>query len=143
MGAGGTILKTNNGGTTWYGQTSGVTYDLYAVCFTDSNNGYSVGLDGTILKTTNGGGLGVDEISGKSTDMNVYPNPASDFITVDASLIQTKCQLSILNLSGQELIARQITEPKTQIDISSLPSGVYFVRLTSDKTVSTGKFIKQ
>jgi hypothetical protein len=75
--------------------------------------------------------------------MNVYPNPASDFITVDASLIQTKCQLSILNLSGQELIARQITEPKTQIDISSLPSGVYFVRLTSDKTVSTGKFIKQ
>jgi len=29
-----------------------------------------------------------------------------------------------------------------QIDISNLPSGVYFVRLTNDNTVAVGKIIK-
>ena len=46
-------------------------------------------------------------------------------------------------LSGQEIITRPITEPKTQIDINNLPSGVYFVRLTNDKTVEVGKFVKK
>ena len=45
--------------------------------------------------------------------------------------------------SSQQLITRQITEPKTQIDISNLPSGVYFVRLAGERMVKVGKFIKQ
>jgi hypothetical protein len=40
-------------------------------------------------------------------------------------------------------MTRQITSPKTQIDISNLPNGVYFVRLTNDKTMEVGKFVKQ
>jgi hypothetical protein len=51
--------------------------------------------------------------------------------------------LTIVDIEGQELITRQITEPKTQIDISNLPSGVYFVRLINDKTVEVGKFVKE
>jgi hypothetical protein len=47
-----------------------------------------------------------------------------------------------MNLNGQQLITRQITEPKTQLDISNLPSGVYFVRLMDDKTVRVVKFVK-
>jgi hypothetical protein len=48
-----------------------------------------------------------------------------------------------MSIGGQQLITRQITRPVTQIDISVLPAGVYLVRMTSDKTVATGKFIKQ
>jgi hypothetical protein len=48
-----------------------------------------------------------------------------------------------MNLNGQVILTRQITEPKTPLDISSLPSGVYFVRLTGESTVEVGKFIKQ
>ena len=51
--------------------------------------------------------------------------------------------LAIVNMEGQQLVTRQITKLKTQIDISSLPSGVYCVRLTNDKTVEVGKFIKK
>jgi len=74
--------------------------------------------------------------------LSIYPNPATDKITIETSAIPTKSQLSIMNLSSQEILTRQITEPKTQIDISNLPSGVYFVRLTNDKSVEVGKFIK-
>jgi hypothetical protein len=48
-----------------------------------------------------------------------------------------------MNLHGQALIIRQITEPKTILDISNLPSGFYFVRLTGERTVEVGKFVKQ
>ncbi len=50
-----TILKTVNAGATWskHFYNKALT-DIY---FTDSNNGFIVGVQGTILKTTNGGGF--------------------------------------------------------------------------------------
>jgi DNA-binding beta-propeller fold protein YncE len=75
--------------------------------------------------------------------LSIYPNPAIDKITIETSVIPAKSQLSITNLNGQQLITQQITESKMQIDISYLPNGVYFVRLTNDRTVEVGKIIKQ
>jgi hypothetical protein len=75
--------------------------------------------------------------------VSLYPNPASDQLTIESTGIPAQGTLSISNLNGQQLIARQLTLLKTQLDISDLPSGVYFVRLTSDKSVAMGKLIKQ
>jgi hypothetical protein len=52
-------------------------------------------------------------------------------------------ELIIVNVADQELITRQLSEPKTMIDISAMPSGVCFVRLINDKMVEVGKIIKQ
>jgi len=87
--------------------------------------------------------LGIDDLTVQEGSITVYPNPTSEQITIETSAIQTASQLSILNLNGQEILTRQITKPKTQLDVSCLPNGVYFIRLTSDKTVSIGKFIKE
>ncbi len=83
--------------------------------------------------------LSVDK-SANDKGFKLYPNPASTSITIETI---TKGSLSFLTLNSQQLITHQITEPKTQIDISNLPKGVYFVRVTNDKTVEVGKFIKQ
>ena len=82
------------------------------------------------------------------SQISLYPNPASDKITIETSAnptipIAIGSQLSIMNVNGQQLITHQITMHKTQIDISNLPSGVYFVRLTGDRTVEVGKITKQ
>ena len=74
--------------------------------------------------------------------VKVFPNPSFNKITIETTDVSGKSHLSILNLNGREIISRQISEPKIQLDISNLPSGVYFVRLTNDKTVEVGKFIK-
>ena len=54
VGAGGTILKTMDGGATWAAQVSGTTTNLSSVDFVSATTGWTVG-PGTILKTTNGG----------------------------------------------------------------------------------------
>jgi hypothetical protein len=78
----------------------------------------------------------------KESGFSLYPNPATDIVTIETSGIAKESYLAILNSQGQKLITRQITKSKTQLDISSLPGGVYLVRLTNDKTVQVGKIIK-
>ena len=85
--------------------------------------------------------VGINEL--QQSKFSLYPNPSTDKITIETSTTPIKSQLSMMNLNGQEVLTRQITESKTQIDISNLPSGVYFVRLTNDKTVEVGKFVKE
>ncbi|MBC8465651.1 T9SS type A sorting domain-containing protein [bacterium] len=73
-------------------------------------------------------------------EIAISPNPASTHITIESP---SQGQVSIINLQGQELIRQKITEPKAMIDISTLPNGIYFVRVTGEKAVKIGKFIKQ
>ncbi len=72
--------------------------------------------------------------------LTIYPNPTSNKIIIETN---TTGDLSVLNIGGKQLLQQKITEPKTQLDISTLPSGVYVVRLTNDKTAQVGKFVKQ
>jgi hypothetical protein len=53
-----------------------------------------------------------------------------------------KGQLSIMNLNGKELIRQQVSAPRNVVNVNSLPSGVYFIKLQNEKTVQVGKFIK-
>jgi WD40 repeat protein len=77
------------------------------------------------------------------SQISIYPNPAIERITIEVSGTSKGSNLAIVNIEGQQFITRQITDTKTQLDISTLPSGVYFVRVTNDKTVKMGKIIKQ
>ena len=145
VGDSGIILKTKDGGLNWLKQNAGTSESLRSVYFLNPDTGFVVGSNGTILKTTNGGGwgAGLNQSSLISKLLEISPNPASTQITIETPAIQAQSQLSISNISGQQLLTHEITEPKTLIDLSSLPSGVYFVRLTSEKNVAIGKFIKQ
>jgi photosystem II stability/assembly factor-like uncharacterized protein len=137
-----TIIKTTDAGLNWTAQSSGDTNSLYSVYFTDSNTGYSVGSGGTILKTTNGGGwgIGIGENSFASAPLKISPNPPSSIITIETP---TKGSLAILNLDGQLILHKETTEPTTTIDVYRLKSGIYFVRLTGERMVQVGKFVKQ
>jgi photosystem II stability/assembly factor-like uncharacterized protein len=141
------ILKTLDGGINWTTQYLGtVTYTkLNSVYFVDESIGYSVGSGGAILKTTNGGGfpVGVNDNNSTSNSLKIYPNPSSNKIIIETSPISAKNQLFILNLGGQKILYQTITQPLAQVDISSLPSGIYFVKVIGENTVLTGKIIKE
>jgi photosystem II stability/assembly factor-like uncharacterized protein len=144
VGDSGIILNTTNGGALWTKQNSGTLKLLNSVYFTDMHTGYAVGDSGIILKTMNGGyPLGVNENRINSGLLKIFPNPASDKINIEMSDISQQTILSIQNLDGQQMLNQAIINPITQIDITDLPYGVYFVRVTNDRTVGVGKFIKK
>lgn len=71
--------------------------------------------------------------------INIYPNPATDFITIDIKNYQFE-RLEITDITGKILIKEDIFEQKTEISISSLTSGIYFITLFGDEN-STQKLI--
>jgi hypothetical protein len=79
----------------------------------------------------------------KLSFMSIYPNPSVDKITVETSGISGVSNMTIANIEGLQFISCQITKPKTKLDISGLPDGVYFVRLTNDQNVEVEKIVKQ
>jgi hypothetical protein len=78
-GAGGIILRTTNGGTTWVQQSVGLAGGLLGVCLVDVNHATAVGFDGAILRTTDGGTTWTQQSSGTAqflfgvsfTDVNI------------------------------------------------------------------------
>jgi len=72
----------------------------------------------------------------------IFPNPSSTHITIELPQNpQKNTLLSIYNLNGQQLITQPITEPQTAVDVSGLPSGVYFVKVMDDESVMMGKVV--
>ncbi len=81
----------------------------------------------------------VDNLTGYNA-FSIYPNPTSNQLTIESF---TRGQLSILDFNGQQVIIRQITEFKTQLDISNLPSGIYFAKLMCERVVHVEKILKK
>jgi len=106
------------------------------VLYSDNENG----MRATVMKYDDTG-VWMNELT--ESGLLLYPNPASDYITIETSLTSAKNQVSIQAVGGRQLITRQFTESKMNIDISNLPSGVYFVRLIADRLVQVQKFVKQ
>jgi len=79
-----------------------------------------------------------------TNNLFLYPNPSSTHITIELPTTpQKNTSLTIYNLNGQQLITQTITEPQTVVDISGLPSGIYFVKVQDDEKVMMGKVVKQ
>jgi hypothetical protein len=75
----------------------------------------------------------------------VYPNPATNQITVEFDKQIKNCEITIYNIFGQEIIHHQLNgNTKYNLNISELESGMYFYSIVSDGNVlKSDKFIKQ
>ena len=78
-----------------------------------------------------------------NTGFSFYPNPANTMITIETAQTAKESVMSILNMNGQELLKQQIKDISTQIDVSKLSSGIYFVKLITGNTVEVKKMIKE
>lgn len=111
---------------------------LHAVRYNGSNNdGY---FDELYLGETPL--VGIPEIS-RVENLVIYPNPAHGLLTIKASGVKGNSCLSVCNLSGRQLIFLKLTASETGIDISTLPRGVYVVRVQNEKMIEVGKIIKE
>jgi photosystem II stability/assembly factor-like uncharacterized protein len=84
--------------------------------------------------------FGINDISMKEQGLKVFPNPASNIITV---IVPNKASTEILNIQGQIIRRLEIKDHKTDIDISGFSSGVYIIKATTDNCTTTKLFIKE
>jgi hypothetical protein len=88
----------------------------------------------------------------KQNDMelsvNLYPNPAKEFITLTISgNITNHVALQILDYTGRTIVNEKINLQPNQntlmFPVQELKSGVYFLRLYHNENSKTLRFIKQ
>ncbi len=70
-----------------------------------------------------------------SNDFNIYPNPASDFITIELSKI-TRSSLIVYSLDGRQIINLDFSSDKMTLDVSMLTSGTYLLQIINDNGIS-------
>lgn len=77
----------------------------------------------------------------ESSSLLVYPNPAKDVIHLQ--LNQHYSHLELLDITGRQLSNKTINTTQIPIDISSLKSGHYLIRLSGPDGTITKRFFKQ
>lgn len=73
-------------------------------------------------------------------DHRVYPNPASEILHFGISE-KSFSQLVISDISGRQILNREITADHTSIDVKNWNKGIYIYRLTGNIKTATGRFI--
>lgn len=71
----------------------------------------------------------------------VYPNPTQDLITVATDVMIEK--VALFNLLGQEVLQQySINAKETSFNLSSLPTGKYLLKVTSENGIETKGILK-
>lgn len=112
----------------------------------DTVNSIAKWTGGNYLDTCGHITIGINENESAKESINVYPSPATNQIILELRLIKSKVvSIEIKNILGQSLWLQGLppSEEKATIDISNLPSGIYFIELRTSKERFSKKFIKQ
>ncbi len=76
-----------------------------------------------------------------NSSINIYPNPASDNITVELSNYQD-ASVEITNLQGQTIYRNLLQAKTNQLNTNNIPSGVYVLKVNSKEGTTMWKLIK-
>ncbi len=106
----------------------------------DLKNGIriSAGFHQVITKNANA----TDEIPSWSKNVMIYPNPTESIIHIDQEENLQHMDMHLLNMDGQAIMHHQLDGTSNIVDISTLPSGLYYIRLTKDKSTVYYKVVK-
>ncbi len=136
------IFNTND-----FSLESGVTFDKGYNIFQSGSLNYA------IIKETDGIAfmlkfkLDVTSVESENTkkesSLTIYPNPATNIINIELYEQQIIEQIAITSNNGSNLKEyNNIDASKYQIILNELPTGVYYLRVTTENMVLTKKFIK-
>ena len=77
-------------------------------------------------------------------EINIYPNPSTGkfYVEVGESFkINTK--IEVFNLIGMKVFETLVRDSKTELDLSTMKQGIYYVRVDDGKNSFTQKVVKQ
>jgi len=130
---------------TWYTQTLEGDYEVipsdtvieegFTYYATQSTNG----CESDYFEVTATMVVSTDKFSLKN--LKVYPNPATDIVTVANNAVIDR--VIVTNLLGQQVLSQDTNELVININLTNLSSGTYILSITSQGANATMKIVKQ
>jgi hypothetical protein len=93
----------------------------------------------TTLSVEEGSALNI--IDETLVDVSIYPNPVEAVLTIETSADLTNKIATVFDMSGKKVLNQKLTT--NTLEVSSLESGLYFLRLESEGRSIKRKFIKK
>lgn len=90
--------------------------------------------------------LATHEISNSTEEgILLYPNPFKDFVYLDFTTNKFKgSEYQLFDAAGKLIKKNNITESKSELNFSSLPSAMYIIRINQEgRNIKTFKIIKK
>jgi len=96
-------------------------------------------------KTCANTSVSIAEVDNTVIDADIYPNPANDEINIAlTNEYANNASISVINSVGKIVLRKNVSSNITQLSLSNLPTGIYFVKINSAKgTTQTQMVVKQ
>ncbi len=73
--------------------------------------------------------------------ITLFPIPATDLLQIEIPNISTNWSVELLNISGQVVLTKQVSNSVTSLKLNGMSTGVYFVKIASEKGSRTMKLV--
>lgn len=124
----------------WYSSTQ--KFPLLTIQTSTFSSSFGTSIDKSV-DVNNLLALGVENYSGVKEMFELYPNPASEEVNIKLLYTKNDNEITIYNTLGEVCKTLHIngTQDITKLDIKDLKSGIYFLKLNSEKDSRTEKLI--
>jgi hypothetical protein len=88
--------------------------------------------------------VGIQEVGGIALGLNVYPNPTTDYLTLNVEhYLDDNLTYTLYDLNGKVLASNHVSGNLTTIEMSNYDPATYFIKIEQNSTqVKTFKIIK-
>ncbi len=117
--------------------TFAVSYALYKADESTGSMTFECTSTDPLIFALYGGASALKETS--VLEFNIYPNPASTFVQFN----QAVDAVEFVSLSGRTMLSRYNVAANTSLDVSSLSSGIYLVKVNAKESVAVRKLVIQ
>lgn len=74
-------------------------------------------------------------------EINIYPNPVKDYLVVESNTLNVE-KVEVYSVTGKLLVSQSLNKNTNNIDFSSFSSGLYLVKIASDKGTLVKRIVK-
>jgi hypothetical protein len=128
---GGTISYSGSGlsGSTFYCSVAGIGTHPISYSYTGTN-GCS---NSTTTNIQVNSCVGIHEIDNLNSLISIYPNPANDKLNIKINKFNNTNQykFKLVSVEGKELKSESLINSQTEIDVSDLSNGIYFLEVNT------------